>query len=556
MTGYEVIKQPELDLREDDYLVIKRDGQKVSMIPVQKIIDLLGGKIIGFDSKIVEELPEEGEKGILYLLQLSEGTETNLYEEYIWIGERYELLGSFSTDIDISKKNDTITITEESEALTDESTFITLNKDSNPTSGKRYSFTSLWNWIKDKLNINLKTINGNSIVGSGDLEIKGGVTSVNDKTGDVELSAADVGAVDLNSDQSISGKKTFRSIVAEERYPTGHTGYFSFPGGQIGGTENNLATESLWEFRDKIIYHPKKDGTIALIDDIAADYSKVPLFCINVDALPKTTSEMAGAKVGDIALAAAEGRYMTITSIDSSGNINWEVLSVQKTPYITEQFDNASALSSFMRTADQFRNYTVGITSIRYYANDYKNVFNAYTNIKKVVIPDGESIPVTNYIGGAVEEVSTLNNERVFIISSVTSVALNGIPLRSIYGYMSGILEYFEIVNNPNLEKADIEVSGNKIYLRNLGSNPNLKKLYLSGNIQPYSYSSSTVILFNTFSNNPMLTDIYISEYTLDEFGRLARDNYYVYTDCVLTSAGNNPTPVNVHFKDKTVQCR
>lgn len=88
-----------------------------------------GSGIGGFDVQVVEELPDTGEKGVLYLVP-NNSEEPNVYDEYIWIESqtKYEMLGT--TEVDISGKQDTL------------------------VSGE-----------------NIKTINSMSILGSGDLEL-------------------------------------------------------------------------------------------------------------------------------------------------------------------------------------------------------------------------------------------------------------------------------------------------------------------------------------------------------------------------------------------------
>lgn len=55
--------------------------------------------ITGFDFQVVEQLPETGEKGIIYLVAHAHGT-TDAYDEYIWTGSGYEKIGN--TDVDLS----------------------------------------------------------------------------------------------------------------------------------------------------------------------------------------------------------------------------------------------------------------------------------------------------------------------------------------------------------------------------------------------------------------------------------------------------------------------
>ena len=58
----------------------------------QEIAQAVSG-ITGFDTQAVEELPGTGKKGILYLLSNS-GSGNNVYDEYLWLGNKYEKLGT------------------------------------------------------------------------------------------------------------------------------------------------------------------------------------------------------------------------------------------------------------------------------------------------------------------------------------------------------------------------------------------------------------------------------------------------------------------------------
>lgn len=51
------------------------------------------GNIIGVKFEVVTELPETGADGTIYLIA-SEGSEGNLYNEYIWVGAAFEMLGT------------------------------------------------------------------------------------------------------------------------------------------------------------------------------------------------------------------------------------------------------------------------------------------------------------------------------------------------------------------------------------------------------------------------------------------------------------------------------
>lgn len=65
-----------------------------------------GGGGSGLSIEVVETLPSTGSAGILYLVPKSSYLkEENKYDEYVWVEStsKYELLGSFSTDLDINE---------------------------------------------------------------------------------------------------------------------------------------------------------------------------------------------------------------------------------------------------------------------------------------------------------------------------------------------------------------------------------------------------------------------------------------------------------------------
>lgn len=67
-------------------------GYAVKTEVTQEIAQAVSG-ITGFDTQAVEELPGTGKKGILYLLSNS-GSGNNVYDEYVWLGNKYEKLGT------------------------------------------------------------------------------------------------------------------------------------------------------------------------------------------------------------------------------------------------------------------------------------------------------------------------------------------------------------------------------------------------------------------------------------------------------------------------------
>ena len=68
----------------------------------KKYVDDAIGGITGFDYQIVNslaDLPETGTKGIIYLVPDEHGTQ-DIYDEYIWVGDKYEKIGN--TDINLT----------------------------------------------------------------------------------------------------------------------------------------------------------------------------------------------------------------------------------------------------------------------------------------------------------------------------------------------------------------------------------------------------------------------------------------------------------------------
>lgn len=89
--------------------------------------------VAGFEVRIVQSLPSTGELGVLYLIEDTTPGVSNQYIEYIWINSinSYEILGRFKTDVDLSNYQEKL------------------------VSGD-----------------NIKTVNGQSILGEGNIEIK------------------------------------------------------------------------------------------------------------------------------------------------------------------------------------------------------------------------------------------------------------------------------------------------------------------------------------------------------------------------------------------------
>ena len=89
-------------------------------------------KITSFEIKIVNTLPSSGEKGTIYFVPSSDPDQQNVYEEYIWINNAWELIGS--TKIDLSEYYNQYEVT-------GEGSFITGVSATTSTSGAKLKFT-------------------------------------------------------------------------------------------------------------------------------------------------------------------------------------------------------------------------------------------------------------------------------------------------------------------------------------------------------------------------------------------------------------------------------
>lgn len=66
---------------------------------VQTLINNSISGITGIDFQVVTSLPATGVKGIIYLVSNS-GSNPNSYDEYIWVNDKFEKIGT--TDVDLS----------------------------------------------------------------------------------------------------------------------------------------------------------------------------------------------------------------------------------------------------------------------------------------------------------------------------------------------------------------------------------------------------------------------------------------------------------------------
>lgn len=78
---------------------------------VSSAISTAIGGITSIDYQVVQTLPASGVKGTIYLVSNS-GTGTNIYDEYIWVNNAWELIGTTAVDLtDYLKDTDVIPLT-------------------------------------------------------------------------------------------------------------------------------------------------------------------------------------------------------------------------------------------------------------------------------------------------------------------------------------------------------------------------------------------------------------------------------------------------------------
>lgn len=94
-----------------DTLMPKAGGEFTGAVTVQaptedmnpatkKYVDDAIGEITSIEFRVVEALPETGEKGIIYLVAHTHVSQ-DIYDEYIWVTDKFEKIGN--TDVDLSQ---------------------------------------------------------------------------------------------------------------------------------------------------------------------------------------------------------------------------------------------------------------------------------------------------------------------------------------------------------------------------------------------------------------------------------------------------------------------
>lgn len=126
---------------------------------------------------VVDSLPQTGESNIIYLVAKSSAEPQNGYNEYIYVNGNWELIGE--TTIDLSG-------------------YVTENELETALAGKQDTLVS---------GTNIKTINGYSILGEGNIQIQGG------SGGDISIATEDtVGGILATDNSSVEGVEAFVDV--------------------------------------------------------------------------------------------------------------------------------------------------------------------------------------------------------------------------------------------------------------------------------------------------------------------------------------------------------
>lgn len=118
--GYQTASDVEDILSGKDYQTstqvneaITSKGYQTANDVSQSIADAIKG-ISGVKYSVVEQLPDTGEAGTIYLVSKEMEEEQNVYDEYIWVTDKFEQIGTTAVDLSQYVKNsDLVEITNE-----------------------------------------------------------------------------------------------------------------------------------------------------------------------------------------------------------------------------------------------------------------------------------------------------------------------------------------------------------------------------------------------------------------------------------------------------------
>lgn len=98
----ELAKKANVNAIPSNVSQLTNDSDYQTGTQVSSAIATAVGGITGFEYRVLgpeEELPEEGTKGTIYLKPIDGSEDKNIHEEYIWIGNKYEKLGTTAVDL-------------------------------------------------------------------------------------------------------------------------------------------------------------------------------------------------------------------------------------------------------------------------------------------------------------------------------------------------------------------------------------------------------------------------------------------------------------------------
>ena len=290
---------------------------------------------------VIESLPESGETDTLYLVPNKKEEENNVKDEYMWINDKWELIGSTAIDLTPYLTRDDASstyATKEELNVIDEvvsKTFDTMNKSCGFNENVQYvpqndliqgcaSLSEAIEIVADKANksvdnteldlystkeelteglntkqdtlvseANIKTINGESILGSGNIEV-GNTINVVSTTGTSET--------DVMSQKAVSDELTRIDTVTSESFDN----YFAACGFKNGEVKFSSDVEVIKSAQSII-------GALEILGSSMALKSEIS----NVIRL---TSYLYGVNTVDTVKSLPTDKYLVIAEINSSGN--------------------------------------------------------------------------------------------------------------------------------------------------------------------------------------------------------------------------------------------
>lgn len=193
--------------------------------------------LVGFTTLVVNSLPVTGKNGIMYLLPSDESTESNnIYDEYIWVSDKFEKIGSTKTTVDLSEY---VTQTEMNTQLANKAnTNHTHDIASLPdeTDMLGHMENDFYTALDTKANKTTATTSANGLMSKEDKsKLDGIATEANKTVVDSSLSSSSTnpvqnkvvnsalnGKANSSHDHSISNITNLQ-LTLENKSPTGHT---------------------------------------------------------------------------------------------------------------------------------------------------------------------------------------------------------------------------------------------------------------------------------------------------------------------------------------------